>query len=191
MVPDFIGDVTLFCDTFRHKVAAFPSFPEPDVRLLRQNLIREEVMRELMPALAYPAPTPRNDPSGEKRVKHLASIVDGIADSIYVIVGTAIAYGLPLAKVWAAVQAANMAKLWTEEEVKAITPEMKLKAVQTNYQGKYAVYNEAGKVVKPASWRPPDVEGIVAQAIREAGGFTPVEEQDGRRSNMPAGEDLA
>ena len=62
---------------------------------LRIELIEEEVNRELLPAM---------------RAGDLIEIADAMADSIYVIVGAAIEYGIPLDHVWAAVQGANMAQ---------------------------------------------------------------------------------
>lgn len=66
----------------------------------------------------------------------LAGIADGIVDSIYVLIGTAIAYGIDLRPVWDAVQAANMAKTGGGKR-------------------------DDGKILKPPGWEAPDVEGIL------------------------------
>ncbi len=91
------------------------------------ELIREEVNRELLPAMEA------ND---------LPEIADAMADAIYVIVGAAIEYGIPLDRVWAAVQNANMAK------VDPITGKVRKRA--------------DGKVLKPDGWTAPDIVAVLA-----------------------------
>ncbi len=63
------------------------------------------------------------------------AIADGLVDSIYVHVGAALQYGLPLDHVWDAVQKANMAK----------------------FPGGRAIRREDGKVIKPEGWQPPNI----------------------------------
>lgn len=70
------------------------------------------------------------------RAADLAAVADALADIVYVCYGTALAYGLDLDGVLAEVHASNMAKLGP---------------------GRRPVVDAAGKVVKPAGWRPPDV----------------------------------
>ena len=104
-----------------------PCVPMSDRKELRLSLIREEVNNELIPALLD---------------DDLVGAADAMADSIYVIVGTALEYGIPLAAVWAAVQAANMAK---------VDPATGL-----------VRRREDGKVLKPEGWTPPDIEAVLA-----------------------------
>lgn len=126
-----------------HDVAAFhracdmPILPTPQIPpqarvALRQELIREEVVRELLPAME------RGD---------LVEIADAMADSIYVIVGGALEYGIPLDRVWAAVQAANMAK------VDPATGKVRKR--------------QDGKVLKPNGWSEPPIAQILAEATSE------------------------
>ena len=68
-------------------------------------------------------------------------VADGLADLLYVTIGTALAFGIPLEGVWSAVQQANMAK----------------------FPGGKIVRDEQGKVVKPEGWTPPDIAGVLAQ----------------------------
>jgi predicted HAD superfamily Cof-like phosphohydrolase len=68
-----------------------------------------------------------------------------MADSIYVIVGAAIEYGIPLAAIWQAVQDSNM-----------------LKVDPTT--GK-VIRREDAKILKPPNWQPPDIERILANAL--------------------------
>jgi predicted HAD superfamily Cof-like phosphohydrolase len=71
----------------------------------------------------------------------LIEIADGLADIIVVVIGTALEYGIPLAAVWDEVHRSNMAKLDPET-------------------GK-PIHREDGKVLKPASWTPPDIKSIL------------------------------
>jgi predicted HAD superfamily Cof-like phosphohydrolase len=73
--------------------------------------------------------------------KDAALLLDAMADSIYVIVGTALEFGLPLDKCWDIVQRANMGK------VDSTTGKVRRR--------------EDGKILKPDGWVPPD-EQILA-----------------------------
>lgn len=116
------NDVLEFHRKFRPDlIGTTPKVPPIDVEELRRRLIDEEV-DETIDAM-YDDDIPR--------------IADGIADAIYVLIGTAVSYGIDLPKVWDAVHAANMAKVGG--------------AVRAD-----------GKVLKPAGWQPPDVAGILA-----------------------------
>ena len=120
-MKQLIADVAAFhvaCDV---PIAAAPAVPGVDRVKLRIELIREEVTRELLPAME----------AGD-----LPEIADAMADSIYVIVGAAIEYGIPLDRVWSLVQSANMAKVDPE------TGRVKKRG--------------DGKVLKPDGWVSPN-----------------------------------
>jgi predicted HAD superfamily Cof-like phosphohydrolase len=128
-MQSLMRDVARFhkaCDVPVHNV---PHIPPADRKALRIKLIKEEVNKELLPALEE---------------DDLAGIADGMADSIYVIVGAALEYGIPLEVVWLAVQRANMAK---------VDPTT----------GK-VLKRENGKILKPKSWTPPDIQAILGDA---------------------------
>lgn len=103
-----------------------PALPSTERRNLRASLIAEEA-HETMNAMA----------AGD-----IVEIADGLADLIYVAVGTALEYGIPLDRVWAEVQRSNMAK---------VDPDT----------GK-VVKRDDGKVLKPAGWTAPDIAGALA-----------------------------
>lgn len=108
---------TKFGLTFNDK----PTIPPEDVVRFRMALHKEEVIDELMLAMS----------EGD-----MPGIADGIADAIYVLLGTAVTYGIDIGKVFDAVHEANMAK------------------VVTGAPGDT-------KPTKPPGWQPPDVEGIL------------------------------
>lgn len=126
--PDFIGDVRRFHVGFQANDPAVPTIPSPADRDLRWSLIDEEVNKELKPAMD----------DGD-----LVGIADAIADSIYVLVGTALKYGIPLDAVWNEVQSSNMSKFGDD--------------------GK-AIFREDGKVLKGPNFRKPDIASIIEKA---------------------------
>ncbi len=101
---------------------------------------------------------------------------DAIADVIYYLIGTALEYGIPLDKIWDAVQYANISKLWTREQVsnesgrdgtilngwKVVKADEAV--VHNGLEPYYIVYDETGKVKKPPSWKEPDIVGIITAA---------------------------
>jgi predicted HAD superfamily Cof-like phosphohydrolase len=76
-------------------VCTVPAFPSDDRVELRESLIREEVIRELLPALA------RRD---------MIEVADGIIDAIYVLIGAGLELGLPMSALWDEIQGSNLAK---------------------------------------------------------------------------------
>ncbi len=121
-----IQDVTDFHIACDIPILHVPTFPHSDRVELRVKLIDEEVNKELLPAI-------------ERR--DMVAVADGIADSIYVLTGMALEFGIPLECVWEAVQAANMAKL------DPITGKVRRR--------------EDGKVLKPDGWQPPDIHKAI------------------------------
>lgn len=114
-----------------HRVTDSPSFrnlvqPIPmDRRALRIKLITEEIF-ELVNALFS------ND---------LIDVSDALADSIYVLVGTALEYGIPLDRVWDEVHASNMTK--------------------TDPRADKVLKRADGKILKPATFRPPNISAAI------------------------------
>ena len=88
---------------------------------LRRDILREE-WRETDEAMA----------AGD-----MVELADGLADIIYVAIGTALEFGIPLDRVWAEVHRTNMAK-------------------RDPATGKVR-RREDGKVLKPEGWTPPDI----------------------------------
>ena len=87
-----VADFHIACD---QPVRATPQLIPAGEIALRKSLINEEVNNELFPAMD----------SGD-----LVEIADALADTIYVVIGTAHHYGIPLGAVWDEVQRSNMTK---------------------------------------------------------------------------------
>ena len=94
-----------------------PYIPDKQRKLLRGELIIEEI-REILDAID------KDD---------LVKIADGIADSIVVLLGTAVTYGIDMRPVWDEVHKSNMGK-------------------------KGGRLREDGKLLKPKGWKPPEIE---------------------------------
>jgi predicted HAD superfamily Cof-like phosphohydrolase len=117
---DWQEDVRKFHTKFGLKIGAVPGVPGPDTKKLRIELCKEETS-ELLEGLEQ---------------DNLVKIADGAVDSLYVILGTLISYGIDLQPIWNAVQRANMAK---EGGGKRLD----------------------GKILKPKNWKHPDIQKLL------------------------------
>jgi hypothetical protein len=99
---------------------------------LGRKLVHEEVNEEFFPALQKFC----HSQSMENRVE----LLDAIADSIYVLIWTALACRLPIHDGFAEVCRSNLDKV---------------------VDGKLLKNPETGKVMKPAGWRVPDLLGLL------------------------------
>lgn len=70
----------------------------------------------------------------------LIEIADALADIIYVALGTAVAYGIPMDRVFDEVHRSNMSKLDRDGNV---------------------VRRDDGKILKSCEWSPPQIEWIL------------------------------
>ncbi len=107
---------------FRHLGQIAVMTDDEKLVMLRVRLIVEE-LGELLSAIAQP---------------DAVEVADALADLVYVVVGTAVAFGVDLPEVWDEVHTSNMRKFgsgsWTDEH---------------------------GKIRKPSDWTPPDIEGVL------------------------------
>lgn len=120
MSSDWYQDLVDWHAKFGAHTENFPTIPPDDVKELRASLISEEVTETLK----------------AMNVDDIVEIADGIADSIYVLLGTAVSYGIDMKPVWDEVQRTNMAK-----------------------EG--GAKRADGKILKPEGWTPPDIAGII------------------------------
>jgi predicted HAD superfamily Cof-like phosphohydrolase len=113
-------DVKTFHKKFEQKIGDNPGFSDEETMKLRIALVEEEFL-ELKDACED---------------KDFPSFVDAITDSIYVLLGTAIATGVDIEPIWKEVQKTNMAK---------------------------AIGNKRddGKLLKPEGWKAPDIKTLL------------------------------
>lgn len=117
-----LSDVRAFHEACGVPVLTSPTVPPIERVQLRERLLIEEVHE-------FESASARAD---------LVEVADALADIIYIAVGTALEYGIPLDRVWAEVQRSNMAK---------VDPE----------SGK-AKHRDDGKILKPQNWTPPRIK---------------------------------
>ena len=117
--------VRRFHDLFGAKTNSTPHHLTLSEQELRVKLMREE-LKELDTAMA---------------LSDMVGVADGIADLLYVTLGTAVAYGINVDPIFEIVNRANMAKTGGE-----VRPD--------------------GKILKPKGWSPPDDE-IKAELIMQ------------------------
>jgi len=127
-----IDDVKAFHDRFGVPALEVPRVPSDDRRNLRVRLITEEY-NELIDAIGF-----RSMGGGEDWLAtcDLPETADAIADLIYVLIGTAHEFGIPLQAVWDEVHVSNLAKVGGGQDSK-------------------------GKIRKPPGWVAPDVAGVL------------------------------
>lgn len=102
-----------------------PKYPDDARAELRARLLNEEVY-EFHTALS---------------LRDMVDIADALGDIIYIAIGTALEFGIPLDRVWSEIQRSNMAK---------VDPAT----------GK-AAHRADGKILKPPGWQPPDIAGAL------------------------------
>lgn len=102
----------------------------PDTKrvILRHSLVKEE-MTETLCALSMLQYYPYSN-------DELINLADGIADSIYVLIGACVEFGIPIEAVWKEVHKSNMLKAGGPRRAD-------------------------GKILKPDNWTPPDIKGVL------------------------------
>jgi Uncharacterized protein conserved in bacteria len=129
-VKHLLADVAEF-----HRACGVPIHPLPIVPLhrvqLRRDLIREEFEEtDTALQLCWLA-------KNESVALRLEQLADGLADLIYVAIGTALEFGIPLDRVWEAVQKSNMSK------------------------AEGCVRRADGKIEKGPNYKPPDIHAAL------------------------------
>jgi predicted HAD superfamily Cof-like phosphohydrolase len=136
---DVQEDVGGFMRAIGQELPASPLLDPPaELLRFREDLLEEE-FDETLTGLLSPAFW-QGDTNA--RIAALAEVADGIADLIYVAMGTALALGIDMSEVWEEVHRTNMAK--TTGPVR-----------------------RDGKRLKPEGWHPPQIERIIREQVAE------------------------
>lgn len=159
-----IEDFMRRCD---QEVKAYPDLPEEEIVTLRIRLMVEELMGAVTPDEFWDKSTNESVKFGADRYIHLlienksdeliasmlkgdlVGIADGIADVLYVVIGTSAAYGIDIQEVFDEVHRSNLSKsVWSEE------------------QQRYLVQKDQyGKLIKTDTYSPADIEPIIQRQI--------------------------
>lgn len=121
---NWVEQVAEFHEIYGLPIVEKPTLAPEDRYLLRYALIFEELC-EFADAV---------------KDEDIVEVADSLGDLIYVIVGAALEYGIPLDEVVSEIHRSNLSKL--DEDGKPI-------------------YNEMGKVMKGKNYSPPDLKGIL------------------------------
>lgn len=152
------------CD---QEVAAYPQLPSEEITTLRIRLMVEELLGAVEPGETQTEDTPEQVQLGLNRYVHLliknksdelitsmlkgdlVGVADGLADVLYVVIGTAVAYGIDIQEVFDEVHRSNLSKtVWNEE------------------QQRYTIEkDEFGKAIKPDTYSPADIPPIINRQI--------------------------
>ena len=113
-----------FHKAFNLTIGERAGFPDKEIRALRRRLLNEEFTEYLQ----------------AETKDDLVEIADALADIIYIACGTAVAYGIPLDRVFAEVHRSNMSKLGENGR---------------------PIYRDDGKVLKGPTYSPPNIKTIL------------------------------
>ena len=147
------------CD---QEVAAYPQLPEDEIVTLRIRLMVEELLGKIDAPVEWSLDAEFdhrymrllvNNKSDELIASMVAGdlvgVADGIADVLYVVIGTAVAYGINIQEVFNEVHRSNLSKTVWSEELR-----------------RYTIEKDAfGKGIKPPTYSPAELEPIVARQI--------------------------
>lgn len=134
-----------FHHKFYHHRELKPTIPKNiEVHDLRYKLIYEEVNEELLVALDALKHALFNESLDEElKIKLLVELADALADSIYVIVGTAVSFGIPMNQIFEEVHRSNMTKSMLKDS----------KSIK-------------GKTLKGPNWEPPKIKEIIKEYMK-------------------------
>jgi predicted HAD superfamily Cof-like phosphohydrolase len=123
-VIDYLGKVREFHRAFGLAESPLPALPDEELQDLRRTLMAEEY----------------DEYEEAEYVENLSHVAKELADIVYIAMGTAVSYGIPMDLVFAAVHDSNMSKL---------------------VDGK-PVYREDGKVMKGPNYEPADIDLLLS-----------------------------
>ena len=140
----FIEALKEFHEKFGHPTGTGTNDPTEFLKRLelRMKLIEEEA-NEFYTAAAACAVSAQYGLKENQRVS-MVEMIDGIADLLVVVVGTAVTFGIPLATAFERVHLSNMSKLGADGQ---------------------PIYREDGKILKGPGFFPPALAGLVTDDL--------------------------
>ena len=140
----FVEALKEFHTKFGHPTETGPKNVEEFLKQLelRMRLMEEELREFYNAGIGVAISVREYDADGQRMF--MEEMIDGIADLLYVVVGTAVAFGIPLATAFERVHLSNLSKLGAD--------------------GK-PIYREDGKVMKGPNFFPPALKGLVTEEL--------------------------
>ena len=123
---DYLGSVREFHLAFGVEAPEAPTAHVDDALRTSRKALMEEELHELVDAMA---------------AEDLLEIADGLADLLYVVFGTGVAYGIPIDEIFEEVHSSNMSKLGAD--------------------GK-PIIGENGKRLRGPRYRPPNISPLLS-----------------------------
>jgi predicted HAD superfamily Cof-like phosphohydrolase len=145
-------DMVQWMKAFGQETPSEPCIPAQNIIDLRANLIEEEC-KEIIDALDVV--------NNAKFVDSFDEVLDGLADSLFVIIGTFVALGVPTEEVYKEISRSNWTKLWTLVEIDSCCDKelivTQVIPTSSNVEKSFLVKNSHGKIIKSPSFSPPDL----------------------------------
>lgn len=134
-------DVEDFMRACGQDVLLYPQIPSDEVAQLRINLMIEALLGSTNPVYGSLAVLSKSDELVQSIVnKDIVGIADGLADLLYVVFGTAAAYGINVQTIFDELHRSTMTKVGPDGQV---------------------IRQEDGKILKPETFEPADVKKVV------------------------------
>jgi predicted HAD superfamily Cof-like phosphohydrolase len=148
-MQEAIEDFMNRCD---QEVRAYPGIPDDKVKLLRARLMVEELLGSKIGGSVFGVPLIIN--KSDELIQSmfnddLVGIADGLADVLYVVIGTAVAYGIDIQEIFDEVHRSNLSKTVWNEDLERYTIEK----------------DEFGKGLKPETYSPAELAPIIDRQI--------------------------
>lgn len=174
-----IEDFMRRCD---QEVKQYPELPDDQIVTLRIRLMVEELLGSIDPEVNG------NDVPGryvELLIQNksneliqsminqdLVGVADGLADVLYVVIGTAVAYGIDIQEVFDEVHRSNLSKTVWNEELQRYTIEK----------------DEFGKAIKPPTYSPANIKPIINRQIENGKAWEEFYEDQANDSEIVLGK---
>lgn len=137
-------DIETFMRACGQEVKETPGIPDNYTMLLRINLMVEELLGAKEPVGGL-IQSKSDELVASMYKKDIVGIADGIADMLYVVIGTAAAYGINIQEVFDEVHRSNMSKAIFDEKTKTYS----------------VIRREDGKILKPDTYSEAEIGPII------------------------------
>ena len=136
MIEKLTASVRRFMEAGGQEVSDHPAIPSQETAELRHNLLAEEYGEYIAADNNFELARVTGEPVTDH---HFINLADALADMVYVIVGTAISYGINLD--------ASLEEVCRSNDTKFVDGQL--------------IRREDGKILKPEGYEPPDLAAVL------------------------------